>query len=78
MRPKPRQVAKKIRDELAEEKTVLIHVDRDWRKFVETGDDAYLKATAYDLHGFYGGLERIFEAVATAHRRLGARRRELA
>ena len=66
MRPKPRQVAKKIRDELAEEKTVLIHVDRDWRKFVETGDDAYLKATAYDLHGFYGGLERIFEAVATA------------
>jgi hypothetical protein len=59
-------VAKKIRDELAEEKTVLIHVDRDWRKFVETGDDAYLKATAYDLHGFYGGLERIFEAVATA------------
>ena len=54
MRPGPRQVAKKIRAELAEEKTVLIHVDRDWRKFVETGDDAYLKATAYDLHGFYG------------------------
>jgi hypothetical protein len=60
MRPKPPQVAKKIRDELAEEKTVLIHVDRDWRKFVETGDDAYLKATAYDLHGFYGGLENEF------------------
>jgi hypothetical protein len=40
-------------------------VERDWLRFVETGDDAYLKATAYDLHGFYGGLERIFEAVAT-------------
>ena len=65
MRPGPQQVAKKIRDELAEEKVVLSHVERDWRKFVETGDDAYLKATAYDLHGFYGGLERIFEAVAT-------------
>lgn len=66
MRPGPRQLAKKIRDELAEEKTVLIHVNRDWRKFVETGDDAYLKAAAYDLHGLYGGLERIFEAVATS------------
>jgi hypothetical protein len=61
----PQQVAKRIRDELAEEKVVLAHVERDWLRFVETGDDAYLKATAFDLHGFYGGLERIFEAVAT-------------
>jgi len=65
MKAGPHQVAKRIRDELAEEKMVLAHVERDWRKFVETGDDAYLKATAYDLHGFYGGLERIFEAVAS-------------
>jgi len=66
MRAGPQLVAKKIRDQLAEEKVVLSHVERDWRKFVETGDDAYLKATAYDLHGFYGGLERILEAVAAA------------
>src|SRR4030042_963163 len=65
MRARPQQVAKRIRDELDEVKMVLSHVERDWRKFIETGDDAYLKATAYDLHGFYGGLERIFEAVAT-------------
>jgi hypothetical protein len=65
MRDGPQQVAKRIRDELAEEQMVLSHVERDWRKFVETGDDAYLKATAYDLHGFYGGLERIFETIAT-------------
>jgi hypothetical protein len=65
MKAGPHQVAKRIRDELAEEKMVLAHVERDWLKFVETGDDAYLKATAYDLHGFYGGLERIFEAVAS-------------
>lgn len=65
MRSGPQQVAKRIRDELAEENMVLSHVERDWRRFLETGDDAYLKATAYDLHGFYGGLERIFEAVAT-------------
>ena len=65
MRPGPQQVAKRIRDELAEEKMVLSHVERDWHRFVESGDDAYLKAAAYDLHGFYGGLERIFETVAT-------------
>ena len=65
MKANPHQVAKRIRDELAEENMVLAHAERDWRKFAETGDDAYLKATAYDLHGFYGGLERIFEAVAS-------------
>lgn len=64
MKSGPQQVAKRIRDELAEEKVVLAHVERDWLRFVETGDDAYLKATAYDLHGFYGGLERIFVKVS--------------
>jgi len=43
MRAGPQLVAKKIRDQLAEEKVVLSHVERDWRKFVETGDDAYLR-----------------------------------
>ena len=55
MRAGPQQISKRIRDELAEVRMVLSHVERDWRKFVETGDDAYLKATAYDLHGFYDG-----------------------
>ena len=60
MRPGPQQVARRMRDELAEEKTVLVSCGaRLAERFVETGDDAYLKATAYDLHGFYGGLERI-------------------
>jgi uncharacterized lipoprotein len=43
MRAGPPQVAKRIKDELAEEKMVLSHVARDWRKFAETGDDAYLR-----------------------------------
>jgi len=34
MRLGPQHVAKRIRDELAEEETVLSHVERDWRKFV--------------------------------------------
>jgi len=44
VRAGPQQVAKRIRDELAQENTVLSHIERDWRKFVETGDDVYLKA----------------------------------
>ena len=56
--------AKRIHDELSQIDTIVSHVKRDWNKFVRTADDAYLKAVAYDLHGFYAGLERILESVA--------------
>lgn len=56
--------AQRIRDELRQIGTIVSHVQRDWSEFVRTGHDAYLKAVAYDLHGFYTGLERIFESVA--------------
>jgi hypothetical protein len=55
--------ARRIRDELKQVETIVSHSERDWEKFVLTGDDAYLKAVAYDLHGFYTGIERIFESV---------------
>jgi hypothetical protein len=77
MRPGLQRVAKRIRDELAEENMILSHVERDWRKFVETEDDAYLKATAYDLHGFYGDL-RGFSRPSHHDRWLRAGRRKLA
>lgn len=64
MRGKALKEAKRIRDELSQIDTVVSHVQRDWNEFVRKGDDAYLKAVAYDLHGFYTGLERIFESVA--------------
>lgn len=54
----------RIRDELSRIDTIVSHVQRDWIEFVRTGHDAYLKAVAYDLHGFYTGLERILESVA--------------
>jgi archaellum component FlaC len=56
--------AKRIHDELSQIDTIVSHVKRDWNEFVRTGDDAYLKAVAYDLQGFYTGLERILESVA--------------
>jgi hypothetical protein len=55
--------AQRIRDELRQIGIMVSHVQRDWSEFVRTGHDAYLKAVAYDLHGFYTGLERIFETV---------------
>jgi hypothetical protein len=58
------QEARRIRDELQQIATIVTHVERDWKEFARTGDDAYLKAAAYDIHGFYTGLERIFESVA--------------
>ena len=56
--------ARRIQHELGLIDTIVSHVQRDWDNFVRTGDEAYLKATAYDLHGFYTGLERIFVSVA--------------
>ncbi len=56
--------AERISNELRLVNEIVTQVQSDWEKFVRTGDDAYLKATAYDLHGFYTGLEKIFKTVA--------------
>ena len=63
MKEKALKEARRIRDELRQVETIVSHSEDDWKKFVLTGDDAYLKAVAYDLHGFYTGIERIFESV---------------
>ena len=35
-----------------------------WHKATATGDDAFIDAAALNLHGFYAGLERLFELIA--------------
>ena len=42
----------RINVELHQIDKVVSHVQRDWNEFVRKGDEAYLKAVAYDLHGF--------------------------
>lgn len=64
VREKSLKQAKLIRDELAQVERITTNVHSDWKGFLRTGEDAYLKAVAYDLHGFYSGLERIFQSVA--------------
>ena len=64
MRGKALKEAKRIHDELEQIDAIASHVKRDWNEFVRTADDAYIKAVAYDLQGFYTGLEKIFQSIA--------------
>ncbi len=64
MRGKALKEAQRIHDELEQIDTIASHVKRDWDEFVRTADDACLKAVAYDLQGFYTGLERILQSIA--------------
>lgn len=45
-----------LRDELAQIERIVSNVRSDWDGFLREGDDAYLKAVAYDLHGYYTPL----------------------
>lgn len=57
-------LSERIAHELTEIHRVARHVGKDWRNFLNTGDDGYLKATVFDLHGFYTGVERVFRLIA--------------
>jgi hypothetical protein len=64
MREKALKQAKQIRDELAQIERIVSNVHSDWDGFLQKSDDVYLKGVAYDLHGFYTGIERILESIA--------------
>jgi hypothetical protein len=43
----------------------LVHRAQDaWHQAQQSGDDLYLDSAALNLHGFYAGLERLFELIA--------------
>ena len=65
MNERLQQLAVSIRDELVEVQRVLGRAEEGWRRARLSADDYYLDAVALNLHGFYGGLERIFERIAT-------------
>ncbi len=54
----------RIREESDELDRVVGRVDEGWRRAQGGADDYYLDGVALNLHGFYAGLERIFEFVA--------------
>jgi hypothetical protein len=57
-------VASRIRAELAELERVIQRVERLFAKAQAQNDEDYLDGVALNLHGFYAGVERIFEAIA--------------
>lgn len=52
-----------------EQKELLVLVNRveeGWKRAKVKQDDYYLDGVALNLHGFYSGLERIFEKIASS------------
>ena len=57
-------LAMRIRAELSELERVSQRVAEGWNHALRNADDYYLDGVALNLHGCYGGLERIFELIA--------------
>ena len=55
-------IAKRIRREISELHKIRELALRRWQKTL--GDEDYLGSVAFDLQGFYQGVERVFEAIA--------------
>ena len=59
------RLAERIRQDMAELEHVVERTRGGWQRTLESGDDYYLDSVALNLHGFYSGLERIFELIAS-------------
>lgn len=66
MIPRYQLLAERIRFELKALERLVVRAEGAMRRATETPDDEeyFLAAAALDLHGFYVGLERLFELVA--------------
>ncbi len=64
MKPSLQSLAARIRQELGELDQVVARLLEAWQRAHRSGDDFYLDSVALNLHGFYSGIERIFERLA--------------
>ncbi|MBW1700232.1 MAG: hypothetical protein JRK26_26010 [Deltaproteobacteria bacterium] len=62
MREELDQLCRRIENEVSEIKKIRDLALRRWKKALR--DEDYLGSVAFDLHSFYQGVERIFEAIA--------------
>ena len=58
-------LAGRILAEIQELSNLVRRADQGWAKATESQDDFFLDGVALNLHGFYSGLERIFERIAS-------------
>jgi hypothetical protein len=58
-------LAGRILAELQQLELLVQRAERGWVKAKECQDDFFLDGVALNLHGFYSGLERIFERIAS-------------
>lgn len=58
-------LAARIRTDLKELVLLVERAKQGWEKAKSQHDDYYLDGVALNLHGFYSGLEKIFEKVAS-------------
>jgi hypothetical protein len=59
---KPTEIAKRIRREISQLEIIRDHALRRWQK--ASRDEDYLGSVAFDLQGFYQGVERAFATIA--------------
>ncbi|MBZ0169693.1 hypothetical protein MELA_01124 [Candidatus Methylomirabilis lanthanidiphila] len=60
------ELAERIRSELSDVERLVGRVQEGWLRAERSADDLYLDSVALNLHGFYAGLERLFQTIAAA------------
>jgi hypothetical protein len=66
MIPRYQLLAMRIRDDTEELERTVKRVERAWQtaRRVQADQDMYIDSAALNLHGFYSGLERLFQYIA--------------
>jgi hypothetical protein len=58
-------LSRRIQNELKELEGVVKRVKDGWQRAQRLSDDLYMDSVALNLHGFYAGVERLFELIAS-------------
>jgi hypothetical protein len=58
------RLQQRIINELPDIERSVVRTQQAWQAFQQTQDHLYLDSVALNLHGFYNGLERLFETIA--------------
>ena len=60
------RLSRRIPDECRELERLVERAQEGWHRAQQSSNDLYLDGVALNLHGFYAGLERLFEMIAAA------------